>query len=89
MIAAQPTLSDVGTLLLTIIQALVDHPDQVQIRELEGAQATVLEVQVAKSDHGKIVGRKGRTANAIREILCDLGGKRQRRYLLEILENRE
>jgi predicted RNA-binding protein YlqC (UPF0109 family) len=79
-------LSDIGTLVTHLVKALVDRPDEVMVSELEGSQATVLEVKVAKTDHGKVIGKKGRTANAIRELLIDLGGKRHRRYVLEILE---
>ncbi len=79
-------LSDIGTLMKTLVRALVDRPDEVVVNEIEGTQATVIEVKVAKPDHGKLVGRKGRTANAIRELLADYGGKRNRRYMLEILE---
>ncbi len=79
-------LSDIGTLVLTLVRALVDRPEEVVVNEIEGSQATVLEVRVAKSDHGKLVGRRGRTANAVRELLTGYGGKRNRRYLLEIIE---
>lgn len=79
-------LSDIGTLMNTLVRALVDRPDDVEVNEIEGSQSTVIEVRVAKTDHGKLIGKKGRTANAIRELLVDLGGKRQRRYVLEILE---
>jgi len=79
-------LSDIGTLMEALVRALVDRPDEVEINEIEGTQSTVLEVRVAKPDHGKLVGRRGRTANAIRELLADYGGKRNRRYMLEILE---
>lgn len=82
----QKALSDIGTLLKTLVVALVDRPEAVEVHEIVGSQATVLEVKVAKPDHGKVIGRKGRTANAIRELLIDLGGKRNRRYVLEILE---
>ncbi len=82
----EKALSDVGTLLNALIRALVDRPDEVFVSEIEGSQATVIEVKVAKPDHGKLIGKKGRTANAIRELLVDLGGKRHRRYVLEILE---
>jgi len=82
----EQVLSDVGTLLSTLVRALVDRPNEVVVSEIEGTQATVLEVRVGKGDHGKLIGRKGRTANAIREILVDLGGKRHRRYVLGILD---
>jgi len=86
MIADRDRLSDVGIVLQALIRALVDRPDEVEISEIEGRQATVIEVRVAPADHGKIVGRRGRTANAIRELLMDFGGKRNRRYMLEILD---
>ncbi len=80
------TLSDIGMLMMTLVQALVDHPGEVVVNEIEGTQSTVIEVQVARSDHGKLIGRKGRTVAAIRELLVDMSGKRRRRFMLQILE---
>lgn len=73
-------------LLMRIAQELVDDPKQVQVAEIETANTVVLELRVAKSDVGKIIGKQGRTANAIRVVLNAVSGKAQKRYLLEILD---
>ncbi|MEK9180780.1 MAG: KH domain-containing protein [Patescibacteria group bacterium] len=69
-----------------IAKALVDVPDQVSVREVLGEQVTVLELRVANSDTGKVIGRQGRTARSIRIILGAVGMKLNRRFTLEILE---
>jgi predicted RNA-binding protein YlqC (UPF0109 family) len=73
-------------LLVRIAQELVDDPEQVQVTEIETAQTTVLELKVAKSDVGKIIGKHGKTANAIRVVLNAASGKARKRYLLEIVD---
>ena len=69
-----------------IARALVDIPEAVSVRVLEGEYVTVLELRVAASDLGKVIGREGRMARAIRTILNAAGMKLNRRYTLEILE---
>jgi len=69
-----------------IAGALVDKPDQVQVTEVEGEQTTVLELRVAKEDLGKVIGRQGRTARAMRTILGAASSKVKKRCVLEILE---
>jgi predicted RNA-binding protein YlqC (UPF0109 family) len=73
-------------LLEMIAKVLVDNPDQVQVTEVEGEQTTVLELRVAQSDLGKVIGKQGRTARAIRTILGAAGMKMHKRFVLEILE---
>ncbi len=73
-------------LLLAIAKALVDQPDQVDVTEVEGEQTTVLELKVAPEDLGKVIGKQGRTARAIRTILNASGMKLKKRFVLEILE---
>lgn len=73
-------------LLEAIAKALVDDPDQVPVCAIEGEQITVFELRVHKSDLGKVIGRQGRTANAIRTILNGVGMKLRKRFTLEILE---
>ena len=73
-------------LLIRIAQELVDDPEQVQVTEIVTAQTTVLELKVAKSDVGKIIGKQGKTANAIRVVLNAASGKARKRYLLEIVD---
>ena len=72
-------------LLVQIAQALVDSPEEVQINQIEGTQTTILELRVAESDMGKVIGKQGRTANAIRHLIYAASGKSQKRYILEIV----
>ena len=69
-----------------IAKALVDNPDQVQVRAIEGEQVTVFELRVHASDLGKVIGREGRIAQAIRTILSAVGMKLRKRFKLEILD---
>jgi len=69
-----------------IARELVDQPDKVRVKEVEGHQATVLELRVAEGDLGKVIGKQGRTARAIRTILNASGIKLKKRFVLEILE---
>ena len=73
-------------LIEDIARALVDIPEAVSVSVVEGEQVTVLELRVAASDLGKVIGRQGRTARAIRTILNAAGMKLHRRFELEILE---
>jgi predicted RNA-binding protein YlqC (UPF0109 family) len=73
-------------LIKYIIQALVDHPEQIVISEIEGRQVTVLEVKAAKEDLGKIIGKQGRNAKAIRTILNAASAKVKKRTIMEIIE---
>lgn len=73
-------------LLIKIVKALVDNPEQVKVNEIVSSQTVVLELRVAKNDMGKIIGKQGRTANAIRDLLSDASGESQKRYVLEIAE---
>jgi hypothetical protein len=73
-------------LIKYIAQALVDHPEAVEVSEVEGAQTSVLELRVAKDDLGKIIGKQGRTARAIRTILSAACAKVKKRAVLEIIE---
>lgn len=79
-------MADAKGLVEEIARALVDDPDQVQVRELTGGQAGVLELRVAAGDLGKVIGRQGRTARSIRAVLGAAGMKANRRFTLEILE---
>ena len=73
-------------LIEDIAKALVDIPDEVSVRSVEGAQLTVLELKVAPSDLGKVIGKQGRTALSIRTILGAAGMKLKHRFTLEIIE---
>ncbi|HET9400720.1 MAG TPA: KH domain-containing protein [Candidatus Acidoferrales bacterium] len=73
-------------LVEAIAKALVDKPDEVQVRAVEGEQVTVLELRVDPTDLGKVIGRQGRTAKSIRTILGAAGMKLKKRLTLEILE---
>ena len=73
-------------LVSEIAKALVDSPDEVSVNEVQGEQVTVLELRVAPSDLGKVIGKQGRTARSIRTLLGAAGMKLNRRFTLEILE---
>ena len=79
-------MSAMKDLLTEIAKALVDHPEDVQVTEVEGEQTTVLELRVRTDDLGKVIGRNGRTARAIRTLLAAAGMKVKKRFVLEILE---
>ena len=73
-------------LIERIARALVDKPEEVAVTALEGSQATVLELKVAKEDLGKVIGKQGRTARAMRTILSAASAKLKKRTVLEIIE---
>ena len=73
-------------LITEIVKALVDQPEEVSVNEIGSSHTTVLEVRVAKPDMGKIIGKQGKTAHAIRTLLIAASGKARRRYVLEIVE---
>ena len=73
-------------LIEVVAKALVDFPDEVQVNVVEGQQTTVLELRVAPADLGKVIGKQGRTARAVRTILGAAGMKLRTRFVLEILE---
>jgi len=76
----------VKELVEMIAKALVDNPDKVHVTQLEGEQTSILELKVDPDDLGKVIGKQGRTARAIRVILGAAGMKLKRRFNLEIIE---
>ena len=70
----------------SIARALVDHPDEVYVEEFDEQSTTVIELKVAREDLGKVIGKQGRTARAMRTLLRAAGMKSRRRFALEILE---
>ena len=73
-------------LVTYIAKALVDEPDKVEVTEVEGEQTSVIELKVAKEDLGKVIGKQGRTARAMRTILSAASTKIRKRSVLEIIE---
>ena len=73
-------------LITEIVQAIVDRPEEVSVTETAAEHISVLELRVAKSDLGKVIGKRGRMAQAIRTILSGASGKAGKRYILEIME---
>ena len=69
-----------------IAAALVDHPDQIEIKETEQDETIIIELTVAKEDLGKVIGKQGRTARAMRSLLSAAAGKVNKRSRLEIME---
>jgi hypothetical protein len=83
-------MSSSGSMMKELVtymaKALVDNPEQVQVSEIEGEQTSVIELRVAKEDLGKVIGKQGRTARAMRTILSAASTKIRKRSVLEILE---
>ncbi len=73
-------------LVLMLSKSLVDNPDEVEVKEVVGEQITIIELKVASGDLGKIIGKQGKTAKAIRTILSAAAAKMKKRAVLEILE---
>jgi len=73
-------------LVTTIVKAIVDYPNAVEVKDVDGERTTVIELRVAKEDVGKVIGKQGRIAEAIRVILGAAGAKVKRKVELEILE---
>ncbi|HPI91985.1 MAG TPA: KH domain-containing protein [Deltaproteobacteria bacterium] len=73
-------------LIELIAKALVDNPDEVRVSEVEGEVTSVIELRVAKSDLGKVIGKEGRTARAMRTLLTAASTKMKKRAVLEIIE---
>jgi len=79
-------LGELAKLIEYLARMLVDLPDQVQVNEVAGENTTVIELKVAKEDLGKIIGKQGRTARAIRTVLNGASTKLRKRTVLEIIE---
>lgn len=73
-------------LVVYMVKALVDYPDDVSVTEIVGTQTSVIELAVAKEDLGKVIGKQGRTARALRTILSASSAKLNKRTVLEIIE---
>ena len=73
-------------LVITMVKALVDKPEEVELKEVVGEKTTVLELRVAKEDLGKVIGKQGKTAKAMRTILNATATKLKKRAVLEIIE---
>ncbi len=80
---SEPSLRD---LIDYLARGLVDHPEEVEVEAIEEADALVFELKVAEEDLGKVIGKQGRTAKALRTILSAASAKTRRRVILEILE---
>jgi len=74
-----------GELVKFIAQSLVDNPDQVDVREIEGEQTVVIELRVAPEDMGKVIGKQGRIAKAIRTVVKAAATKKNKRAVVEII----
>ena len=79
-------MGELKELVVVMAKALVDAPDDVQVFETAGEQTTVLELKVAKDDLGKVIGKQGKTARAMRTILSAAATKLKKRSILEIVD---
>ncbi len=78
--------AEMKELISVIAKALVDYPEQVKVTEIAGEQTSVIELRVAKEDLGKVIGKQGRTAKAMRTILSAASAKVRKRHVLELIE---
>lgn len=69
-----------------LVKALVDVPDQVEVRAIDGAETSLIEIRVSNPDLGLIIGKQGQTIQALRQILCSVAAKEKKRVLLDIIE---
>jgi predicted RNA-binding protein YlqC (UPF0109 family) len=83
---SSPSAGNMKELIEFVARSLVDNPDRVEINEIAGNQTNVLELKVAKEDVGKIIGKSGRTADAIRTILNCGAAKLNKRFILHIID---
>ncbi len=83
---SQAALGELSKLIELMAKMLVDFPDQVHVNEIVGENTTVIELKVAKEDLGKIIGKQGRTARAVRTVLNGASTKLRKRTVLEIVE---
>lgn len=81
-----PTPTQMDELVSQIAQSLVDHPQDVVVKAVESIHTTVIELRVAKEDIGKVIGRQGRTAQAMRTLIGAASAKINKRAVLEIVE---
>ncbi|WP_432665129.1 KH domain-containing protein [Wukongibacter baidiensis] len=75
-----------GELVKIIAQALVDHPEEVQVNEIEGTQSVIIELKVASEDMGKVIGKQGRIAKAIRTVVKAAATRENKRVVVEIIQ---
>jgi predicted RNA-binding protein YlqC (UPF0109 family) len=75
-------------LVLYLAKSLVNHPDEVEVKEIQGETAAILELRVAKEDLGRIIGKQGRTAKSIRTLLNAVASRTNRKVVLEIVEEK-
>ncbi|MFY9140238.1 MAG: KH domain-containing protein [Thermacetogeniaceae bacterium] len=78
-------MAQVGGLIRVLAESLVEHPDQVEVNEIEGENALVVELKVASSDIGKVIGKQGKIARAIRALAKAKGNKIGRKVIVEII----
>jgi predicted RNA-binding protein YlqC (UPF0109 family) len=86
VLKANREASEMKELIAYIAKALVDNPDEVEVTEIEGEHSSVIELKVAKGDLGKVIGKQGRTAQAMRTILNAASAKIKKRCALELIE---
>lgn len=79
-------MDQVKDLILIIARALVDHPEQVSVNEIDSGNTVIYELLVSRDDIGRVIGKRGRTVNAIRTLLSAMAGKARKRLMLEIID---
>ena len=79
-------MNELKELIEYIVKALVDNPEKVEVKEIAGEKSSIYEIKVGEGDMGKVIGKEGRTANAVRTIITAAAMKQGKRAVLEILE---
>ena len=79
-------MNELKELIEYVVKALVDNPEKVEIKEIAGEKSSIYEIKVGEGDMGKVIGKEGRTANAVRTIITAAAMKQGKRAVLEILE---
>jgi hypothetical protein len=79
-------MKELKELIEYIVKALVDNPEKVEVKEIAGEKSIIYELKVGEGDLGKVIGKEGRTANAVRTIITAAAMKQGKRTVLEILE---
>ena len=79
-------MNELKELIEYVVKALVDNPEKVEVKEIAGEKSSIYEIKVGEGDMGKVIGKEGRTANAVRTIITAAAMKQGKRAVLEILE---
>ena len=81
--------TSISEVIETLIKALVDEPEEVEVTESQGEKTLVIEARVSKQDMGKVIGKRGRTIDSLRTIVAACGAKKRQRCIFQIIEDED